>query len=149
MPEYNGIVKDGRLIIAQAELYARWLKKHEGHGFELAIEQIGKSKDPKTAEQLGFYWGLLLPAIVEQMRHDGQTFTVTAGPYTRQVPVNKDTVHEWLTELCGYVADDGTHLRLSDCDLIRCIKWIDNVLAFAIDTLGMNEEELKARRPVA
>lgn len=147
MPEYSGIIKQGRLIVAEAERYAKWLQKHEGHGVSFTVEQEGKSPDPKTAEQLGYYFGLLRPAIVEQMRHDGQTFEVTAGPYTREIPVNKETVHEWLTALCGFVNDDGTHLRLSECDLVHCIKFIDNVIAFAVDTLGMNEEALKAIRP--
>lgn len=146
MPEYAGMIKDNKMNLTRPDLITKWLIKHNGLWFKMKLESIGESIDPKTQEQLGYYWGLLLPEIHKQLQADGFTVPIKAFGIERDIPITKDETHELLTALCGFVGEDGKHLRLSEMDKIQTIKFVDNVLEFAISNLEMNEEKLKAWR---
>lgn len=149
MPTYNFKIVKGKRIYLRPDLLDRWLDKHEGEWFSDELVPLGKSADPKTAEQLGYYWGLLIPEICDELVSQGHTYTIRFASFEREVPYNKLATHETLTALCGRVGDDGAAIRLSDMSLHQTMRFIDNVLAFAIVQLNMNGEALKARRPTA
>lgn len=113
--------------------------------FEDASAKFVK-KNPKTAEQLGYYWAVLLPEIHKQLLSDGHTITVRFGTITKEIKLSQDDAHEAITSLCGNVGEGGQFLRLSQCGLRQCVNWIDNALDLAAQ-LGMNVEELKSCRP--
>lgn len=102
----------------------------------------------KTPQQLAYYWGLLLPAVHEQLQAEGFTIPVEAFGISRDIPITLDGTHELLTALCGFVGEDGKHQRLSEMNKYHTIKFIDNVVDFAVANLGMDEEKLKAWRPI-
>lgn len=148
MPVYPGMIIDEVAEYTRPDLRDKWLKKNNGLWFREKLEIIGKSQDPKTSAQLGYYWGLLLPESYHQLKADGFTIPITAFGITINIPITKDATHEMLTSLCGRVGEDGRALRLSEMNKYQTIKFVDNVVDFAVVTLRMNEKELKARRPI-
>lgn len=148
MPEYKGQILKKKMICNRPDLLNKWIERNEGRWFRFKSEIIGQAKDPKTAEQLGYYWGLLVPEICEQLQRDGYTYTIKFQRIEAEIPYNEEVTHNFLTVLCGHVGHDGEHLRLSDCDKFQTVKFIDNVLNLA-GGLNMNMDELKARRPAA
>ena len=148
MPVYTGIIRDGKLgfVPGHKENMVKWYGKREGQWIKFDLSLYAQHEDPKTAEQLGYYWGLLLPEIHAQLKADGHTVTVTACGITREVPITREASHEIITELCGRIGKDGELMRLSECDLIHCIAFINNVLDFAGE-LAMDTEKLRAQRP--
>jgi len=146
MPNYQGLIVDCDLNYTRPDLLEKWAKKNDGLFFNAKLTILGKVKDPKTAQELGYYWGLLVPEICKELNRQGHTITICFNKLTKEVPYDKYTTHELLTELCGYVGEDGEHQRLSIDDKYDAVRYIDNVLDFAVIDLGMNEENLKAWR---
>lgn len=146
MPNYQGLIVDNGLNFTRPDLLEKWCKKNTGLFFNAKLDTLGEVKDPKTREQLGYYWGLLLPEIHKQFVADGITIPIKFHGFERDIPITKDATHELLTALCGQVGEDGNPLRLSQMDKFGAIRFVDNVLDFAITKLNMNEENLKAWR---
>lgn len=146
MPQYSGEIVNKEMVWARPDLVERWLTKHEGYWYRAKFEILGLSDDPKTAAQLGYYWGLLLPEIHAQMQRDGHTIKVEFGDFSREVPIPEFAAHEVVTGLCCRVGSDGAPMRLSGIGLVKAILFIDNVLNFAGE-LRMDTDALKAKRP--
>jgi hypothetical protein len=144
MPKYYGKVQNARLRFTRPDLIGKLAKKHEGQWFEFDMKFPAEQKAPKSPEQLGFYWGLLLPEITDELNRQGHTRTVSFRNFTREVAYDKPSVHELITQLCGQIGDDGKDTRLSESGKHLATKFIDNVLHFAVVDLGMNEEKLLA-----
>jgi len=149
MPEYTGMITENRLSCTRSDLLKKWINKNNGLWFKIKLEVIGAKAEPKTAQQLGYYWGLLLPEIHKQLLAEGYTIPVEAFGIKKDIPFTLDAAHELLTALCGFVGPDGHHLRLSEMDKLQTVKFVDNVIEFAVANLGMDEEKLKAWRPAA
>ncbi len=147
MPTYDGRIDDKKLTFLRPDLFGKWSRKNVNSWFRAEFKILGKHEDPKTAEQLGYYWACLVPEINRQLVAEGHTITVRARGLSREIPTNETATHELLTALCGHVGPDGKHLRLSECEKFETIRFIDNVVEFACANLGMNEEALKAQRP--
>ena len=151
MPDFVGIATaDGKLSWVQGHgaKLVEYLKKKPGEFYRVSLESAYKSrkKNPKTSAQLGYYWGLLLPEIHKQLVSDGHTITIKFGTVEKEVIIPIEASHEAVTALCGNIGENGSHLRLSDCELPECVRFIDNVLDLA-SQLRMNVDELKAVRP--
>ncbi len=144
MPEYKGVIHKEKLSFTRGDLLEKWCARNDGLWFKAKLEVIGKSADPKTAEQLGFYWGLLLPEITAELNRQGHTITITFNNFEREIPYTEEAAHELLTALCGHVGVDGAAIRLSEADKYQTINFVTNVLDFAVDTLDMNEARLEA-----
>jgi len=148
MPEYAGIIRAPKLKVTRSDLMGKWITKHDGKWFLMALDLISKNKDPKSASQLGLYWGLFVPEIMQQLNADGLTIPIRAFGVEAERPYFKDDTHALLTELCNYVGDDGALMRLSDpaMDVHRMGLVLDNVLNFATKSLCMNGERLESWR---
>lgn len=149
MPEYTGIIRDKALKNTRPDLLEKWIGKNEGLWFRMTLDLVTKKVDPKTAAQLGYYWGLLEPEITKQLNADGLTIPIRAFGVEAQRPYFKDDTHELLTQLCNHVGDNGALMRMSDSamNIHRMRTIIDNVLNFATDSLKMNGTKLKSWRP--
>jgi len=139
----------------KAELL-KWMAKNAGLWFEITIKVLGKSKDRKTREQLGFYWGLLLPEIHDEYIRQGMTVSVAVPKVKingQSMMVDRkptmDDSHELNKDICGLVGTDEVRLDVRDMDKYQIRAFIDNILDHAVQNLLMNGELLKARRPAA
>lgn len=151
MPEYEAIARDGKpLFVGDDAINAdRWLRKNKHKWLVVSLELAAGEGDPKTSEQRGYYFGLLLPEIHRQLVRDGHTekieFKLGDRVIKREITIRKMTAHDIITDLCGRIGPDGSPIRLSDCDKHLAQKFIDNVLDFAGE-LRMNTDQLKAMR---
>lgn len=145
----NGKIENGSFKLNHRDKFMKWLKDNDELYFSVVFKILGKSKCRKSRAQLGYYFAVLVPLITEQLIVDGHTWTVNFQDFHREIPYDQGCTHELLTQLCGFVGDNGTFMRLSDDDmtLAKMVKFIENVLCFAISTLNMNEKALKAKRP--
>jgi hypothetical protein len=152
MPTYSAIAKDGKILIVGDDetRAAKWLTKHDAKWLTVDVDLADQEKDPKTAAQRGYYFGLLLPEIHRELVKLGWTEKIVfrSGKHTmeREIPIRKMTAHDFITDACGRIGKDGTPMRLSDCDLIHAMRFIDHVLEFAEVDLRMNRKKLEALR---
>ena len=114
MPKYHYKIVQGAPVYMRPDLRDRWLGKHEGEWFGEELIALSKHKDPKTAEQLGYYWGLLVPEIRDEFVRQEHTYPVRFAMWESQVPYDKEITHLVLSALCNRVGDDGAAVSLSD-----------------------------------
>jgi len=147
----SGQIIDGKPKSADRERFQKWLDRNEGLWYVAEYKIKGKHDCPKTAEQLGYYWALLLPEIHKAFVKEGYTLSIKYKHKGKEteclIPYTIEATHEHLTALCGYVGEDGKHLRMSDMGLTELRFFIDHVIQVAVVQLGMNETKLKAMRP--
>ncbi len=141
-------MKDRTLLGDDVAKFREYIGKHAGEIMRLEICPLLNKSAPKTAEELGYYWGCLVPEITKELRAQGITKSLPFGDRVIDIEVNDDDTHEYLTELCGRVGPNGQAKRLSDCDKHETARWLDNVLNVAAQ-LGMNMGALQAWRDKA
>ncbi len=145
MAEYAGIaMADGTIVFPHDQRRRKYITRHAGRWVRETLKPI-QAANPKTQYQLGYYWGLLLPEIADELRRQGQTITLRLGGRPVEIIPTDEDVHEAVTQLCGRIGPNAEPKRLSECDLHDCIRWIDNVLDLAA-MLGMDVERLKSWR---
>jgi len=138
MPEYNGIITTEGWYYFKSKQQEKWRRRHIGEWFRANFQVLtNKIKDPKTREQLGYYWALLLPEIASELRNQGYSVTTEICGLKREVPIPDNVVHEALTAACGLVGEDGRGLRVSEMGKYDAAKFIDHVLDVAAE-LGMD-----------
>ncbi len=155
MPKYKAeITYGGILSFVEAVKRMKWLVKNIGEWVEVSYSILGKSKDPKTRKQLGYYWGLLVPEISKALIALGWTVTVGQDGHEFQRIWDHDgddtkytDTHDWLKEHASKIGGDGQHVTLSCQDLIECKRFIENVKFICGEWLNMNMTELEARQP--
>lgn len=138
-------IKQGQILYDDPLGRIKWLSsKPDGYrGFE----NHHPPKQSKSNPQLGYYWGLLIPEITEQLKHEGFTITQNFGKHTKERYYNYDDTHLLLKEYCDKVGDDGKAITLSEQDKESCKKYIENVLWLADKWLNMNRLKLEAKKP--
>ena len=143
--EFSYAIKQGRQIFDDPKARQEFLAKKpdDYRGFE----SHHKPHQSKSNPQLGYYWGLLIPEITDELKRMGWTITMGAGDRSFERYFTKDDTHEWLKEHCARVGHDGVYITLSEQDQELCSKFIDNVLWVAGHWLKMNRAELEAKRP--
>ncbi len=152
MRDYVGVATaNGSLawVKGHKEAMMDYLQKHPGEFVRVWFEFCNKKfkkRNAKTAAQLGYYWALLLPEIHKQLIADGHTTTIKFGTVEKEIDISIEDAHEAVTALSGNVGENGSFMRLSDCGLRECVKWLDNVMDL-VAQLGMDLEELKRLRP--
>ena len=156
MPKFNAeIYHGGVLSFIEIKKQIKWLLKHIGSWISVEYKLLGKSKCPKTAKQLGFYWGLLAPEVSKELIDKGWTVDVGRKPHVFQRKWDHggdDTkltdTHDWLKKHAARIGGDGEYVTLSEQDFDECIKFISNVKFICEHWLSMNIEALEKRQPV-
>jgi hypothetical protein len=143
--KYPALIEKGKLRFIRLSRVMSYLKRNDGVWVNVEFEKVGTTT-AKSREQLGFYWGLLLPEIHSQLVADGHTIPISWNGVSVEIPITKDSVHELLTSLCGQVGDGGQSKRISDCNKIELTRYIDNVIMFACTSLCMNKDRLESAR---
>ena len=155
MPEFRGQVTALKLMFNKKAELLKWMVRNAGLWFTLTITILGRHKDRKTREQLGYYWALLLPETHDQYLRDGYSVTVRvekiviAGKVLQVVrkPTKEDS-HELNKDVCGLIGKDGSRMNVRDMGKLEIMKFIDNVIDHAVVNLKMDGELLKAKRPL-
>ena len=144
MPTFTLAIANGFPSWVDHEDVFCWARNNEGGLYRATLKSVARNKDPKTQAQLGYYWGFLVPLIVKQCNEDGQTMSGHIGPYPVQREWEDTSMHEELTKFCGMIGDNGKLLRLSECGLVDCIKFIDHAEIVAIQ-IGIDVDALKKK----
>jgi len=114
------ISNDGRLCPDNVELLREWLRNHSGERIELTL---GKCKEPKTTQQLGYLFGHVIPQIAAYTGYtDDEVYQILKAKYLYSIipdPVDKDV---------------GVHCvrSLSECSKDEVSKFIQQCVDFGL-----------------
>jgi len=144
MAEFTATIQDRQELkdtLDAVELILDAMKR--GQRVRIKITRI---RDSKTAPQLGYYYGCLLPAIHDWRIEAGDTITVEfCGREVEREPTKADT-HELLKAVAALVGEDGAQVDVADMDVHTMSKFIDHVLQVCVQ-LSLNMNAIEARRP--
>jgi hypothetical protein len=96
-------------------------------------ETFSKTTHPKTLAQLAYYYAVIIPAALKQMKADGNdTYTVQIGERTKELPLNEDVVDMILKQACLVKSKARMSQEEASEFLDRCIKWCARYLGCVI-----------------
>ena len=134
----TGIIKDGKFGYdspAAKEMYNEFISKHDGEGMEVTFKVIS---DMKTYQQIKFYYGAILPAMIKAT---GQTDVdlYLKGKYLMDFielpPIVKDGIEKGEVRVAPYIPSkaDLTIEEMSD--------YIESCLNELIDAGGQLDKD--------
>lgn len=147
--KFTYTIQKGQIIYDDPVGREAYLRKQKDG--TMGTETLKQNRKTKTEAQLGYYWGVLFPAIHDYIMEAGWTKTVKLPDETTvERPWNEDDTKVWVKDVCSLVGDDGARLNLSDfeMDVYRMSLFIENVLRVCAQW-GMDMDALEARRPPA
>ena len=111
-PEFLFRVVDGKWVWKEAngkQVIMNFLRKYNNK--KRWIKCIFKVvRQPKTPEQLGYYYTAILPTIHRQLVDDGHTMTVCNA----ELLIDEKTADKVIKHYCSRVANNGTVLLYKD-----------------------------------
>ena len=98
---------------------------------QAGVLTVTKQSQPKSKEQLGYYYAVILPAALDAFKDRGEvSLTLTIGEHKPvEVPLTKSTVDAFLklrySEFIGGYKDKG-EMSMAECAAFEdfCILWL-------------------------
>lgn len=100
-------------------------------------------RQPKTLEQLGYYYTAVLPTVRHQLVEDGHTMTFMGT----EIPIDKDETDKIIKHFCSRLAPDGSVrlyqenprgeiLEKRHMTKMQAMMFLNNCIFWAKETLG-------------
>ena len=109
--DFQGCKEFGRIVLRDIDKrsYCVFLEKfRDGIWFNV---RIVRAMHPKTLEQLGYYYAVVLPTIRTELINQGHTMNV----FGVEVPIDKDQTDKLIKYFCARLDDEG-NLMIHDPD---------------------------------
>ena len=133
----NGTIRKGVLYIppAMAEAKRRWISSQKDDT-PITIE-IKRPSVPKSKQQLGAMFGLLLKTAVIEMEHLGMdTSYVWKLDKPTGIRIDEDTLLDYLYNACP-MRRDGEIITLSQMDMAEAAECYDKFCAYLSSQFGI------------
>lgn len=127
---FYGEIKDGVYTRTHPEIFdAYCLGQPDGE----YSEDFQKTVSPKTLAQLAYYYAVIIPTVLRQMKEDGnETYVVMIGGRAKEMPLGKDIVDNILKEACMVESKSRMSIDEASEFIERCIKWCARYLGCVI-----------------
>lgn len=122
--EFEGKLVDGRFRLNRKSVWKAFLAGLPDGNYYLTITK--RKGPPKTLEQLGYYYAVIIPTVYNQMVEDGhERFVVNIGGKFKEIPLTKDVVDLLLKEACAFDEKSKAKMSKQECSefIDRCIRW--------------------------
>jgi len=139
--KFTGIKRDGVLVYDDPMERSKYIDRMKDG--RLFTEDLKGLREPKTSSQLGYYYGVLLPAVFLEREESGDTDVAQICGKLVQFKPTKESTHQMLKSLCG-TFDDKTY-DVGDMNIEAMSSFITEVLATCAQ-MGMDVEALEAKR---
>ncbi len=99
-PEFHGTITVDGWTMHSPKVFAAYVAGQKPGKYYLTLTKV--KGPPKTAEQLGYYYAVVLPTAYKQMLEDGNdTIIVQIGDKQKEVPLTEDVVDGVLKAACA------------------------------------------------
>jgi len=133
----NGTIRGGKLFIpaAMAEAKRQWIASQKEDTL-IAIE-MKRPSSPKSKQQLGAIFGLLLKTAVIEMEHLGMdTSYIYKLDRPTGIRIDEDTLLKYLYNACP-IYRDGEIITLSQMDMAEAADCYDKFCAYLASQFGI------------
>lgn len=131
--QFFGKLVDGRFKLNRQKVFNAYLKGQKNGDYYLTITK--RKGPPKTLEQLGYYYAVIIPTVYQQLIDDGnERFVVKIGKKFKEVPLTKDVVDLMLKDTCAFDEKSKAKMTKEQCSefIDRCIRWAARWLSCVI-----------------
>ena len=118
---FYGTIKDGIYTRTHPEIFdAYCLGQADGE----YSEDFQKTVSPKTLAQLAYYYAVIIPTALRQMKEDGNgTKTIRVGNREKLMPLDKDDIDDMLKDACATKNKGRMSIEEASEFIERCILW--------------------------
>lgn len=131
--EFDGHLVDGRFKLNRKSVWQAYLAGLPDGNYYLTFTK--RKGAPKTLEQLGYYYAVIIPTVYNQMVEDGhERFVVKVGAKFKEIPLTTDVVDLLLKESCAFDEKSKAKMSKEECSqfIDRCIRWAARWLSCVI-----------------
>lgn len=131
--EFDGKLVDGRFRLNREPVWLAYLAGLPDGNYYLTLTK--RKGAPKTLEQLGYYYAVIIPTVYQQLVEDGnERFVVKIGSKFKEVPLTKDVVDLMLKDTCAFEEKSKAKMSMQECSefIDRCIRWAARWLSCVI-----------------
>lgn len=128
--KFYGTIKEGVYTQTHPEIFdAYCLGQPDGE----YCDEFSKAVAPKTLAQLAYYYAVIIPTALRQMREGGNdTYVVMIGSRAKKMPLDKDIVDRILKEACMVESKGRMSIEEASEFIEQCIKWCARYLGCVI-----------------
>ena len=128
---FYGEITKGVFGLHHREVFEAWCLGAKDGNYSLTL---AKTVHPKTLAQLAYYYAVIVPTALKQMKADGNdTYGVKIGDKQKELPIDEDVVDTILKQACLV---KGGKARMSQEEVSeyidRCIMWCARYLGCVI-----------------
>jgi len=127
-PEFHGKNRGGRFLLNKPKVFDAYCAGQKDGDYYITLHKVKGS--PKTLEQLGYYYAVIVPTAFKQMVEDGnEKMVVKVGDKYKEVPITEDVVDLLLKEACakfdGKIVTLKRNMSKQECKefIDRAIRW--------------------------
>jgi len=92
-----------------------------------------KSVAPKTLPQMAYYYSVIVPSALKQMKADGNdTYKVEVGGGVKELPIDEDLVDKILKGACMVKSKSRLSIEEASEFIEKCIRWCARYLGCVI-----------------
>ena len=126
--DFIGIIKDGGLSFATNTLHQRARYLNSLKNGQSVKESIVRARKPKSNEQIGTIFGLIIVHVCQEMNDRGETIKKIVMGDEYEVLPTKDNVKQFLYDRFAPNDDNGRQKTLSQMDMQEVSEFIDACL---------------------
>ena len=98
-----------------------------------------KTVHPKTLAQLSYYYAVIVPSALAQMKADGNdTYVVKIGDKEKELPIDEDVVDTILKQACLVKSKARMNMEEASEFIDTCIMWCARYLRCVIPNPDKN-----------
>lgn len=125
-PEFYGKINKGWFLFNKPKVFRAYTQGLKDGDYYIVLHK--QKGSPKTLEQLGYYYAVIVPTAFKQMVEDGnEKMVIKVGGKFKEVPITEDVVDLLLKEACAKL--DGKKVTLKrNMSKQECSEFIDRVI---------------------
>jgi hypothetical protein len=137
IPEFHGRISGGVFRLNRPKVFDAYVLGQKDGNYHIVIHKTKGS--PKTLEQLGYYYAVIVPTAFKAMVENGcEEIFVNICGRSKSIPLTEDTVDLLLKETCakfdGKNVTNKAKMSKEECSrfIDKCIRWCARYLSCVI-----------------
>lgn len=127
---FYGNITKGVYTLYHREVFEAWCLGAKDGDYSLTLT---KTVHPKTLAQLAYYYAVIIPTALNQMKADGNdTYVVKIGDKEKELPIDEDVVDTILKQACLVKSKGRMSMEEASEFIERCIRWCARYLGCVI-----------------
>ena len=127
---FYGEITGKKFGLHHREVFDAWVLGAKDGNYSMTMT---KTVHPKTLAQLAYYYAVIVPSALNQMKADGNdTYTVKIGDKEKELPIDEDVVDTILKQACMVKSKGRMSMEEASEFIDKCIMWCARYLGCVV-----------------